>query len=219
MARSYTATSHRITAGTRAIPRTAGTLAVWWYPTFAQTDGLGHVVFDVRDSGNIFHLLKNGSNQLSAGWIVAATEYKVNVASANYTLNQNAWNSIVLTWDDAANETRLYLNGTLIGTTSTLVTWTTTGTRYIGNSSGLANDARGRLAELVICDRIWSSGERAAFDAGVLPYRIGATDSYYSLGGGDTDEPDLSGNGNTGTVTGPTRGDHAPVLPISVPFR
>lgn len=213
MARRFTGTD-RVAVGTRPIPA-VGTLALWWYPEFAQTDGINHSAFYVENSANTFFYLQKHasgfSNRLAAGWQNGGVDYRV--TTTTYTLNQNAWNSLILTWDGSG--TNLFLNSTLVASGVAPVTFTSTATRYIGNNPVFGNPAQGRIAEVVICDRVWSAQERAAFDAGMLPRRIGAVDGYWPLWGGDTSEQDLSSNGNTGTVTGTTRANHAPVDPAA----
>jgi hypothetical protein len=217
MARRLTGTD-RVAAGTRALPTTAGTLALWWYPEFSQADGLNHSAFYVETTTNtnFFYVNKHAAgfgNRLGAGWTTSGLDCRVLVLPASYTLVQNAWNSLILTWD--ASGSFLYLNGTLIGSAAAPGTHTTTAVRYLGNSPGAATPGSGRLAEVVICDRVWSARERAAYDAGVLPRRIGPVYDYWPLWGGDSSEQDLSGSGDTGTLTGTTKANHAPVLPSS----
>jgi hypothetical protein len=182
-----------------------------------QTDGVDHVIFDVRNNGsNVFQIYKSSASILYGGWITAGSDRRVSVVSGSYTLNQNAWNSLVLTWDTGSGNAFLYLNNVQIGTMSAVTTFTSTATRYIGNFSGLSLDARGAAAEVTICDRVWSANERTAYHAGILPHALGAVDGYWPLWGGDSSEQDLSSNGNTGTVTGAVRFNHPPVQPFGI---
>ena len=171
MARLFGATGDFVTAGVDALP-TTGQLALWWYPTFAQADDALHYIFTVGavPATSSFLCSKTAANALTAGWRTSAVNHIVSVATGSYTLNQNAWNSFLATWDDTANETRLYLNGTEIGTqVATLVTHTTVAAWTIGNINTATADARGRLAEVAVYSRIFTSAQRQAFFDGFAP--------------------------------------------------
>src|SRR5688572_5375631 len=101
-----------ITIGTVALP-TTGSISFWIKPTWAQTDGVEHEFFEVyngSEGANHFVIMKYSDNSLYMGWFTSSVSYRVAVTSANYTLNQNAWNHFVLTWNDTTNETKAFLN-------------------------------------------------------------------------------------------------------------
>ena len=212
MAATFTNTAHYISAGTTAIPQAAGTFAAWVYPTWAQGDGVTHVLFDVRNTGaDIFHLLKHSDNGFRAGWTSSSTDYRIVAAAGTYTLNQNAWNSIIYTWDDTENDDYLYINGVLEASSAdTLVTFGSTGAKIIGNYNGATLDWRGRIAELAIWPRVLTTAERAIYDAGFCPLLIpgGKGTFYWPLIRGLGDR----WGGNTGTASGATVATHAPII-------
>lgn len=176
MALTYGATTDRIAIGTTALPTAAGSLSMLFNPTWAQADNVAHALFDSNTSaGNFFHILKAADNSLYMGWGTAFNLYRVVVLTANYTINTGAWNHFAITWDDTANETKAYLNGTQIGSTfATLVTHTTTGTNTIGNrTAGVANeDLRGDVAEFAIWNVALDAAELSALNKAVSPLLI-----------------------------------------------
>ena len=214
MAATFTNTAHYISAGTGAMPQSLGTFAAWVYPTWAQGDNTRHVLFDVRsaDANSLFILIKHSDNGFRAGWQVSSTDYRIDAAAGSYTLNQNAWNSIVYTWDDTLDDDYLYINGVLeASSTSTLATFDTTGRpKYLGNYAGGALDWRGRIAELAIWPRVLTTAERAIYDAGFCPLLIpgGKGSFYWPLIRGLGDR----WGGNTGTASGATVATHAPII-------
>lgn len=170
MGRQFNSTSDRLLATTFTMP-TTGSLSLWLYPTWAQTDSVDHWLYSIADAtlANYMHIIKYSDNVIYAGWNAGSTDYRASVSSGSYTLNQNAWNNFILTWDDTANETRLYLNGTEIATnTSSLATFDTSSqTLILGNirSDITAIDLASDLAEVAVWSRVLNSGERATLQA------------------------------------------------------
>lgn len=169
-------TSERYQLLNYTIP-TTGTLSFWVYPTWAQTDSTDHLFMDSRvDSSNAIQVRKDTGNALRAGWITAGTDHRAAVASGSYTLNQNTWNNITVTWDDTANETHLWLNGTLVASqTATLVTHAESAAFFCTTSAGGTN-CNCALSEIAVWTRVLTSGEIAAkfsplfFLNGLQPY-------------------------------------------------
>jgi len=222
VARSIAQNTQDVDCGTDAMP-TTGSLGFWVYPTWAQADGVIHTFFDCRNSSNEFlTFVKWSDDTIYAGWKTGGSDHRASVASAGYTLNQNAWNHFVLTWDDTANETRLYLNGSEIASqTATLVTHTTVNSRAIGIQDGTANrGVNSRVAEFFILSSVLQPGQVTALNGRVSLRRVvGAVqDQYTPLYGLVSPDPDLSGNKRNGTVTGATLANHAPVIPYSARF-
>jgi Concanavalin A-like lectin/glucanases superfamily len=214
MSRLFSGGTDRMTQGTVGLPAT-GTLAMWVYPTWAQTDGVRHFWYHQVIGADVFEWEHFTNNELFFGWVVG-TDHRVTVSS--YTLNQNAWNLLVETWDDVANASTLYLNNTQIGSWNTLVTNTGTGTRYIGNSDASAAVAACRIAEVALWNRVITSTERSnlnSFYRAIDTAPSGLLD-YLPLLGTDSPEPNLAG-GTVGTLTGTTQAAHPPMLTGIIP--
>lgn len=221
MALSYTGSTDETTQGTAAFP-TTGSLQLWVFPTWSQTDGIWHDFFAIFDGTNAqFQALKFSDNSLYFGWIDATnTASRVVVTSGNYTLNQNAWNHFVFAWT-ANGSSNLYLNNTNIGSIGTTDrTWNTNGiTRHIGNWAAGTHPVSGRLAEYAV----WSGIALSSTDVSTL-YNSGSNSGlalevqsaslvdYIPLWGVGTDgERNEVSGGTDGSNTGTTHANHCPV--------
>lgn len=132
----------------------------------------------------------------------------------------NTWYHHGATWDGA--NLRNYVDGVETASSPSAATGTM-GTNALNLAIGAdpeefaalqASSFPGRLAEPAIWNVAASAGEMAALARGVSPLRIRPTAllGYWPLFGVGSPEPDYSGNGNNGTITGSvTQADHAPV--------
>lgn len=222
MARSFGATTDRITQGSVAIP-TTGSLSLWVFPNWAQADSVDHVFFDVRivPATSLFTIQKYLDNTIYAGWYTSSAEYRVSVASASYTLNQSRWNHFCLTWDDVANVTKLYLNGSQIGSsTATLVTWSTaTRVRYIGNYNPGESDKNldGRIAEVAIWSHAHAADDITALSKGYSADQVcrASLVDYLPLVGRGNPEPNRR-SGDPGTISsGTAAADHPRIIRLN----
>ena len=123
---------------------TSGSIAFWYSSDKTWNDGTSRMLFDA--SANLstgdrhFFLAKSGSGALvfslqdSAGTVATAT-------TANYGYNNNQWHHIAVTWNVAASQLAIYLDGVLAGSASTTLNGTlgAVTTIYLGSvrSSGI----------------------------------------------------------------------------------
>jgi hypothetical protein len=136
MAAIFDSLTDRITQGSVALP-TTGTIAFWFKPGWAHTDGQTHTFFQVRNSSTQYIVLEKFSdNSLNAGW-VNTVNYRVGVASGSYSISSGSWQHIAITWTNGGTTT-LYLGGSSIGTSGGLVAFTTSQVRNIGNYASAA---------------------------------------------------------------------------------
>lgn len=161
MAAEFDNTSDRLT-GETFTPPAAGTVSLWWYPTFVITDGANHFAFSVRNAGssNYWDFSKNTANNLV---FVVGGEATFAVSPTGFT--QNQWNHCLVTWDDSANTREIFVGGTSLG--SSALAFNLSGlaeTLHIGNlrSDVLSVDARGRISDFCIWNKILSADERAS---------------------------------------------------------
>ena len=127
------------------------------------------------------------------------------VLTANLGVTLSARNHFAVTYDGAstANNPTIYANKASKTVTRTLAPagaiWTTSGVWTLGNDAAGALPLGGTMEYLAICNVVLTAQEVADHaDYGIVPRGcIGA----WSLGG-QSPEPDLSGNGRNGTVTG-----------------
>ena len=190
----------------------------WFYPNWAQGDSVDHLIMSniITGPSRGFTIEKFTDNSLYIGWI-NTTSYRVVVLTANYTLTQSAWNHFLFTWDDVANETKAYLNGSQIGSTvATLILPSQTDSVIIGNhplGTGSLN-ADGRIAEVAFWNEILNPGDRQKLSNYVRPSQIkpGSLVNYWSLDPGNlSPEPDAGSGNNDGTVENATQADHPPM--------
>jgi hypothetical protein len=214
LSRNFTADTDYITQGTVAIPL-IGSIAFWLYPSWAQTDAADHLLYDTSSDNFLFE--KYSDSNLYCGW--SSTQ----IVTGSYTLNQNAWNLFVLTWDTGAVEEKLYLNGSQIGSTVAFApgaSFDTTGqTRIIGNASDFSRSARGRMAEYAIWDAALTAAEVLSLNARLSPVfiRPGNLTDYLPLFANASPEPNLFG-GSAGTISsGTAKADHPPMIYASSP--
>lgn len=220
MSRLFTeaAGADRVAFGNTALP-VIGSVACWIYPLNLQSDALSYVYFAVQtDASNLFKLEKISDARFVAGWYSNA-DYRVFVPAGTYTFTQNAWNLVVCTWDDTANQSILYINNTLAGSpAAALVTHSTTGAKTIGNATAPdVNNSNCRVAEVAIWNRVLTSTERGNLNS-FSPANVAAPSGlvdYLPLIGDTSPEPNLAG-GTVGTVTGTTQAAHPPMVTTPV---
>ena len=131
-----------------------GSISMWFWPTWAQTDGVEHSLFDVRNSGanNYFTINKFSDNSFQVGWYASGLDYRLKPASGSYTLNQNAWNHVLVTWNSGASNRNFFINGTQVSSAgTTFSTWATNGRPMVlGAHDGGDHPANGRIAEFAL---------------------------------------------------------------------
>lgn len=155
---------------TLTIPST-GTLAMHITPTGWSSGTSNRAFFDLTtNSANFFRIQQFTDGNYYCGWVTSTTDYRATAASAG--LADGTRSKLILTWDDAANETRFYIDSTQrASNTSALVTHTATGIGVIGNTtSGVSDiDLSADIGEFVISNNVWSSTQRSDYIADKSP--------------------------------------------------
>jgi len=131
-----------------------------------------------------------------------------NLKESTGNLSLNTWYYVTATYDSssASNTPSFYLNGVAEGSSTAL---TPTGTYdtdvgqdfVIGNTGAVSGGFRGNICYVQAWDRTLSNDEiieSMEKPGSVRQNLVG----YWPVLGSDSPERDLSGNGNTGTVTG-----------------
>jgi hypothetical protein len=189
------------TRATYPMPTGTGTVAFWFKPTWAQTDGGDHAFFFIDDGSgsHFFGMQKYLDSNLYCGWFDGGEE-RIIVASANYTINANAWNKLIFDYDTTGALEHMYLNGVLIGTRSAALTTPdlSAQTLHVGNSRSGSEDARADMAHVGVWSRVLSAADRALFESGGVP---SSPLSYWPLASDLKDSTaaarDLTGSGIT----------------------
>jgi len=136
--------------------------------------------------------------------------------SSGITLSTSAWCHVAFIGDYHVIGTpfwRTYVNG-VAGATVNTTTASSTGGLWIGNDSGLVSGFGGRIADVAVWNDWLTPAEIAALAQGVRPgnIRSASLQRWYSLDGINSPEPDLSGFGNNGTLTGTTNAAGPPLM-------
>lgn len=163
MPAEFDTSSDRITASSIALP-SPGTISLFYKPTWAQNDGADHVLLMV--ASGVFSIQHWTDNAWQIGWAPSG-DHRLQIPVGNYTQLQNAWNHMVVGWDDTQDYTFAMLNGVTIAANDVLSTSDTSGGSFIiGNTISFASDCRGRLADLCIWSRLLSASEIAMIGRG-----------------------------------------------------
>lgn len=147
---------------------------------------------------------------------------------ASGSIVANAWFHALVTWDITAGTVRAYLNGTEdanspgTGTGGSEADFGGSDPLIFGERSAGTMDMDGRIAECAMwvhytdaSQGILSANEARMLASGVSPLRIRPNQlRLYLPMGHASPEPDYSGYLRSGTVTGATVGNHAPVSPM-----
>jgi len=144
-----------------------GTMELVVKPDFNHTDNLGHYFFNTNQPPYYFGLLKYSDNNIYAGWYTNS-EYRVVITSANYTLTAGTYYYITLTWDDTANETKLYFNTVQQGSTvTTLATYTPTTSFLLGIDMNLSGQPFDGIEDEVRLSNVvrTAAWEKAAYNS------------------------------------------------------
>ena len=208
MSASFDNTADRLTYGTYA-PPAAGSVSLWWYPTFSITDGAYHFAFSVRNAGstNYWEFSKNTANRLV---FIVGGEPTFSVSPTGFT--QNQWNHCLATWDDSANTREIFVGGSSLGTSAlAFAIGALSETLHVGNlrSDVASLDARGRIAEFAVWDVVLSAAEISALYKGFCPKLVRPTSlkRYIPLIREICDYK----TGATGTNSGVTVETHPPI--------
>ena len=161
-----------------------------------------------------------GELQLFVGYNATQASY---VTNSSNVIAANTWTFVAGTFDPAANpQIRLYL-GTLssLAAESSGYSTATNGVGtigsdasanlYIGNLQRATTLAfKGRMGPVGVVNRALSAGELQSLQYN--PRMLAGTVGLWMLGDNGTGtQPDYSGNGNSGTVTGATQSDNPPL--------
>jgi len=133
------------------------------YPQFAVNDGLYHILFEVANPGTTtyFQVLKGSQGTLYTGWVDGTSTVVAYAAPGSFTLPQNAWSKIVVTWASGGSLT-LYLNGVQIATVGGAPWFSTAGLPWsFGNRSSGGYPWTGRIALFGMWSRVLAPSEIA----------------------------------------------------------
>ena len=217
--RTFNGTSDVITLSPSASIDTMGgnlTIAAWIFLTDSTT---GHAIWG-NDGGGT-PILRIDAGLVLEGLVMGATSGFTGSTSVPFAVPINAWAHVAMTYDDGGDRrVHLYINGAEVSPysgTDTVVgaeQFTTGFGAFIGNDI-VPELFQGSLAEIRVYNAALSAGQIAtiAADTAGTVNAAGAGASlvaYLHLCGITSPEPDASGNGNTGALTGTGGGTASP---------
>lgn len=192
-----------------------GTVAAWYYPTTAATDGVDHCVWFFRNSTptRLMYAVKGADSKFYLDWHNNGTSRTTPANSGSYSWAQNQWNIVVFTWDGDSYEARWKdaSNEFTVGPTADDLAgrWDTSAasTQFdIANNGVDTGDLDGRVAWLTIWNASLNTDQLIeAMWAGTLPYRFASQSvvDCWPLYGLQSSEPSIYNSGNRIlTVTG-----------------
>lgn len=215
MARNFSTTADCVQIGAAAIPALTFTGASFSLACWATlTGGSGQRI--LLNEGGAYRLKLDGSSHLEltigSSGCVGAT-----IIPAN-----GAWYHFCGAYSAPTTTGLAYVNGVQDGSATTVPAATsTTSPLAIGQTQATGGNSPwvGAIAEVGIWNRVLTPAEVAALATGV-PAPVAAPSGlvgYWPLHGVSTTEPDLSGQGNNGTVSGTTVAAPPPVGPLVRP--
>jgi hypothetical protein len=203
-------------------------ILAWIYPTTSDTTYRYVTMKHLFGSEGGFSLAVtdqwDSATPESFGMYVAdASGNSDNAWGATNSIVLNAWNFIGATWAGVGNAPVLYngsltsiVTATTINNSSANMTGAVADASYnllVGQHSNASSDFLGDIAIVYICEEVLTLGQIRKFQ--FRPQIVGTAPrllTFYGFGGTGT-QPDYSGNGNNGTVTGATVADHVPLGP------
>ncbi len=204
---SYDGINDYITTGA-TIP-SKGTVSVWVNPNFSLDPSALYDIFNSGSDGNLLRLRLNTFATFDTFQLTVRGNFGtyIEVQGPTYTSDTQiqGWHHIVATWDTALGA-NLYVDGALIGSSSTASNNFTTTTLNMG---GTLDYWKGSLDEARLYDRVLSADEVSQLSRLNTPSSVDTgLKGYWSFNGksvSGTTVYDRSGAGNTGTLTnGPT---------------
>jgi hypothetical protein len=203
MARDFNGSTDQIFTSAYPVSSAAITLSVWFNPSGNGNTYNGILIHN--STGFVQILMRNTRN---ISWYVAANA-TISIDPGPTTLSIGQWYHLAFTYD-STNGLLTYINGASDGTVAA------NGNVHVIGSVGVAigwdniNASRnvpGSIADAAEWNIALSSSDIAKLVAGVRPpsVQFGSCVGYWPLDGYASPEPDLSGNGNNGTLTGTSR--------------
>lgn len=197
-----------------------GTIAAWIYPQGWGENSVGRIV-DKTGSTLAGYSLSVRDNAAPLAALSFAHRFSENAvwATAASSIVLNQWQHVAVTYDRSAstNDPTCYIGGALaeLGLDSNSTGSAVSDSAHdliIGTQSSTARSFDGMIAYVHIYTRVLSATEINDImrqPGSIADNLVG----YWPLGGADSPELDLSGNGSTGTVTGAAESaDGPPIL-------
>ena len=188
-----------------------GSISVWAITD--TTTATGNYFKGFVDSNNTISLLYHaGDNEVKINYKGGGSS--VTAVSTDAIEGDTLWHNIVGTWDSGADEIKIYIDGTLKQTTSSLGTFAgAVSSASIGNNADGGNYFKGNIDEVSLWDEALSAAEVTAIYNDGYPFSVIADSGligWWRMGDDVTSFPtipDESSNSNNGTATNMAEAD------------
>ena len=196
-----------INAAAGVLSSSAGSYSVWAITDTTTSSGV--YIKSIVNTENTIALSYNAASDL------ITANYKGTTTSVTATDDaaiegDGLWHHLLCTWDTSADELKLYVDGSLAMTTTSLPTFGgIMGTASIGNNANSGNYFKGNIDEVSIWNKALSASEVTTIYNDGYPSGIGGQSGligWWRMGdpGGPSEYPtinDVSTNSNNGTMT------------------
>ena len=211
MARKFDGVLNQVISAVVALPATAISIHLWYKNTSAPNTTDSDSPFSWRQSdGIVFKWDALFGQEQTWRWKISAGFVNLKYITA---LGANTWYGLGYTNDNTT--ARIYLNGVEDANSANGVPVDAGSAKIVLGAGGDAFEQDdGTSCRLGAWNVALSASEMRALGSGVSPIRVRPTSLvvWWEAFGG-TAEPDFSGQGLNGTVTGTTIADHGPIAP------
>jgi Concanavalin A-like lectin/glucanases superfamily len=220
VARSFNGSSDTINLGSNDtfLGPAAISLSVWVNPAF--TIPAYSAVVSRFDQADTFYYQIFIKSTGKAAWYIRGPSGGPSIDPGSHTISTSTWTHLGLTYD-SVNGLQTYVNGVSDGTQSANGALAT---NYGGTFLTLGEDLNtggrlfaGNMADFSLWNTPLSAAEFLALASGTRPNKIRpiALRAWLPLDGLVSPEPDLTGNGNNGTLTGTAKVFGPPFAPFT----
>lgn len=215
MARSFNGSSDRITpiANTNS-SLTQYTVSFLIQPTVTPVNLASQFTWQ-NGTGNSI-LIRNNGSSIVQGWWNGSVYHSV---TSNFTQTVGSWAYVICTWNGSAYA--IYVNSSAPDNSvndatgpSGLVPGGGTGVSIGCDAAGPGKFWTGNMAEVAVWNTALNTANITSLVNGVRPFRVNSANlvDWWPLDGLASPEPDLSGKGNNGTLTGTALAPGPPIM-------
>lgn len=196
----FTNDTDKIEVGSTAIPDDS-IVSLWLKPVEGYNNVKNYSFFNAQQDGNNYFDFESYSGTFYAGWVTSGVDYRV-VTSSGIPTSGGTWMNLAQTTNNTTHITRLFKNGSQIGSNATGVSIFYTGgtTRVIGRDIINGSFHVGKIGQVFVGNIIPSDATILALGTGIScpnDYAVGRV-NYWPL---ILNANDSWGSDN-GTVTG-----------------
>lgn len=203
--RSFTATTNTLIAATGASLPASGSVSLAFNPTFSQSDGVFHYLYETDVTGGYFRIIHYTDNNLYFQIVNASGSWAALVST--YTMPTSTWATVTATWANGG-ALSLCFNGVFCSTSSSggSLIWASSNTSWsIGNTTAGGNDIRSLVSLVGVWNRVLTTDEINALSLFYTPKTVASSGLLHDwdlTGSALTDSVGSTTLTNTGATAG-----------------